>query len=119
MNVYDQAHQLARAIRESEEFKQFDATKKQIEANPELDKALKDFMTRQLELQTAQMMGQEVDQDAFQQMQQLSVVLMQDPLAANYLQCQMRFTMMMSDVYKIVGEVSDFGLDGPFRNMQP
>ena len=115
MNVYDQAHQLAQAIRESEEFKQFDATKKQIEANPELDKAIKDFMTKQLELQTAQMMGQEVGQDAFQQMQQLSVVLMQDPLAANYLQCQMRFTMMMSDVYKIVGEVSDFGLDAPFK----
>ncbi len=117
MNVYDQAHQLAKAIRESEEFKQFDATKKQIEANPQLDQAIKDFMKKQLELQTSQMMGQQVDQEAFQQIQQLSVVLMQDPLAANYLQCQMRFTMMMSDVYKIVGEVSDFGLDTPFRNM--
>ena len=117
MNVYDQAHQLATAIRESEEFKQFDQTKKQIEANPELDKAIKDFMTRQLELQTAQMMGQEIDPEAFQNLQQLSMVLMQDPLAANYLQCQMRFTIMMSDVYKIVGEVSDFGLDAPFKNM--
>ena len=117
MNVYDQAHQLAKAIRESEEFKQFDATKKQIEENSELDKAIKDFMGKQLEMQTMQMMGQSVDESAFQQLQQLSVVLMQDPLAANYLQCQMRFTMMMSDVYKIVGEVSDFGLDGPFKNM--
>ena len=117
MNVYDQAHQLAKAILESEEFKQFDATKNQIEENPELDKAIKDFMGKQLELQTMQMMGQSVDESAFQQLQQLSVVLMQDPPAANYLQCQMRFTMMMSDVYKIVGEVSDFGLDGPFKNM--
>ena len=63
------------------------------------------------------MMGQEIDQDAFQQLQQLSMVLMQDPLAANYLQCQMRFTVMMSDVYKIIGEVSDFGLETPFANM--
>ena len=117
MNVYDQAHQLAKAIRESEEFKQLEKKKKQIEENPELDKAIKDFMGKQLELQTMQMMGQSVDESAFQQLQQLSVVLMQDPLAANYLQCQMRFTMMMSDVYKIVGEVSDFGLDGPFKNM--
>ena len=117
MNVYDQAHQLAKAVRESEEFKQFEATKKQIEANPELDQAIKDFMSRQLQSQTAQMMGQEIDQDAFQQLQQLSMVLMQDPLAANYLQCQMRFTVMMSDVYKIIGEVSDFGLETPFANM--
>ena len=63
MNVYDQAHQLAKAVRESEEFKQFEATKKQIEANPELDQAIKDFMSRQLQIQTAQMMGQEIDQD--------------------------------------------------------
>ena len=116
MNVYDQAHKLAQAIRESEEFKQFDATQKQIKANPELDQAINDFMKKQLELQTAQMMGQETDPNAFQQMQQLSVVLMQDPLAANYLQCQMRFSVMMADVYKIVGEVADFGLDGPFKN---
>ena len=68
MNVYDQAHQLAKAIRESEEFKQFDATKKQIEENPELDKAIKDFMGKQLELQTMQMMGQSVDENAFQQL---------------------------------------------------
>ena len=66
MNVYDLAHQLAKAVRESEEFKQFDATKKQIEANPELDQAIEDFMTKQLELQTAQMMGQDVGQEAFQ-----------------------------------------------------
>ena len=117
MNVYDQAHQLAAAIRESEEFKQFDATKKQIEANPDLDNAIKDFMTKQLEVQTAQMMGQQIDSEAFSQLQQLSMVLMQDPLAANYLQCQMRFTVMMSDVYKIIGEVSDFGLDTPFKNL--
>ena len=50
MNVYDQAHQLARAIRESEEHRQYIAMKKQVEANPELDNAIKDFMARQLEL---------------------------------------------------------------------
>ena len=33
MNVYDQAHGLAQAIRESEEFKQYDQYKKQIDQN--------------------------------------------------------------------------------------
>ena len=31
--------------------------------------------------------------------------------AAQYLQCQMRFSMMMADVYKILAEVSDLGID--------
>ncbi|MBQ4596761.1 MAG: YlbF family regulator, partial [Firmicutes bacterium] len=34
MNVYDQAHSLAAAIKASEEFKQYDQSKKTVEANP-------------------------------------------------------------------------------------
>ena len=41
----------------------------------------------------------------------LSAILMQDPSAAQYLQCQMRFSMMMADVYKIISEVADLGFD--------
>ena len=111
MNVYDQAHQLASAIKGSEEFKQYDRLKKQIESNDDLNRAVRDFMSRQLELQTSQMMGQEPDADTIQQMQQLSAALMADPTAAEYMQCQMRFSMMMADVYKILGEVSDMGID--------
>ena len=112
MNVYDQAHQLATAIKESEECKQYNAVRKKLEENPELDNAVKDFMKKQFEFQTSQLMGNEVDQEAFMQLQQLSAVLMQDPLTSDYFQCQMRFSTMMSDVYKIVGDAADFGM-GP------
>lgn len=111
MNVYDQAHSLAQAIRESEEFKQYDQYKKIVKENPQLDQSLKDLMKKQMEMQAAQMMGQEVTQEAFQQIQQLSAILMQDPTVAQYLQCQMRFSMMMADVYKIIGETADLGQD--------
>lgn len=111
MNVYDQAHSLAQAIRESEEFKQYDQYKKIVKENPQLDQSLKDLMKKQMEMQADQMMGQEVTQEAFQQIQQLSAILMQDPTAAQYLQCQMRFSMMMADVYKIIGETADLGQD--------
>ena len=50
MNVYDQAHGLAQAIKASEEFKQYDAVKKQVDANEELSKMIKDFQAKQLEL---------------------------------------------------------------------
>ena len=112
MNVYDQAHQLAAAIKESEECKQYTSVRKRIEANPDLDNAIKDFMKKQFEFQTSQMMGKEVDQEEFIKLQQLSTVLMQDPLTSEYFQCQMRFSTMMSDVYKIIGDSADFGL-GP------
>ena len=112
MNVYDQAHQLAKAISESEECKQFNDVRKRVEANPELDNAIKDFMKKQFAFQAAQMTGQEVSQEDFMQLQQLSAVLMQDPLTSEYFQCQMRFSTMMSDVYKIIVDTADFGI-GP------
>ena len=83
-----------------------------VEANPELDAAIKDFMTKQFELQAQQMMGQQIDSEAFAKLQQLSAILMQDPSAAQYLQNHMRFSMMMADVYKIIADVADLGV-GP------
>ena len=111
MNVYDQAHSLATAIRESEEFKQYQQHKKVVEVNPQLNDSINDLMAKQVEMQAAQMMGQEIPPETFQQLQQLSAILMQDPSAAQYLQCQMRFSMMMADVYKIISEVADLGFD--------
>ncbi len=109
MNVYEQAHSLAAAIKASEEFKQYNEHKKVIEANPQLNDAINDLMKKQVELQAAQMMGQEMKPEDFQHIQQLSAILMQDPSAAQYLQCQMRFSIMMADVYKIIGDAA--GMD--------
>ena len=117
MNVYDQAHSLAAAIKASEEFKQYDQSKKTVEANPELDNAIKDFMSKQFELQAQQMMGQQIDAEAFAKIQQRSAILMQDPSASAYLQNHMRFSMMMADVYKIIADVADLGV-GPAGGAQ-
>ena len=43
MNVYDLAHQLAKAIQESEEYKQYHASELSLKEKPELEKMMKDF----------------------------------------------------------------------------
>lgn len=112
MNVYDEAHKLTQAIRESEEYKQYQAVKEKVKANPQLEESLNDFKTKQLTLQAGQMMGQQMDQDAMAQLQSLYAILAQDPLAAEYLQCEMRFSLMINDVYQILSEVIDLGIKG-------
>ena len=109
MNVYDQAHGLARAIQESEEFKQYDQLRKQIEQNPELDRMIKDFEAKQMEIQAKQMMGETFPPEMTQQIQELYQIVMMDPTASAYIQAQMRFSLMMSDVYKILGEAMGIG----------
>lgn len=109
MNVYDQAHHLAKAIKESEEFKQYDYLKKVIDQNEELSKMVKDFQTKQFELQAKQMMGEQMPADMMQQVQDLYQIMMKDPTASQYMQAEMRFSLMMNDVYKILGEVMGLG----------
>lgn len=107
MNVYDQAHGLAQAIKESEEFKQYKMYEEQIDANPEMSKMIKDFQQKSVEFQAKQMAGEEVGPDMMSGIQQLYSIVMQDPLCANYMQASMRFSLMMKDVFDIIGEATD------------
>lgn len=109
MNVYDQAHNLARAIKESEEFKQYDYLKKVIDQKEDLSKMVKDFQAKQFEMQAKQMMGEEMTPEMMQGVQELYQIIMTDPTAAQYMQAEMRFSLMMNDVYKILGEVMGLG----------
>lgn len=109
MNVYDQAHGLAKAIRESEEFKQYDQLKKVIDQNEELSAMVKDFQSKQFEMQAKQMMGDNSAEGMMQSVQDLYQIIMKDPMAAQYMQAEMRFSLMMNDVYKILGEVMGIG----------
>ena len=43
MNVYEEAHALERAIKDSEEYKQYKAAKDKVEANEQLKGMLDDF----------------------------------------------------------------------------
>ena len=57
MNVYDLAHQLAKAIQESEEFKQYKASEMSLKEKPELEQMMKDFQQKSMEVQLKQMSG--------------------------------------------------------------
>ncbi len=113
MNVYDQAHGLAQAIKESDEFKDYQAQKAVLDQNEELAKIVSDFQQKQLEMQAKALTGEEMDGDFQTKVQELYGIIMQDPLAAQYMQAEMRFSIMMNDVYKILGEVMGIGESGP------
>ena len=104
MNVYDQAHDLARAIKESGEFREFDKMRKEVESDAEVTSMLGEFQKLQTELQVAQMTGQQPNQDVVSRVQSLGTMLATKPLAARYLQAQGAFTIMMNDVFQIIGE---------------
>ena len=104
MNVYDEAHSLAKAIKESNEFKEFDRIRKEVDKDKECSDMLKELTELQVQLQTAQLTGQQPDKDVFARFQSLSTMVMTKPLAAQYMQAQMAIATMMNDVFGIVGD---------------
>lgn len=106
MNVYEEAHKLEQAIRGSDEYKTYKAAKDRIEGNAELKAMIEDFEKKSVEMQKKQMTGGTLTPEMTESLQKLSAIIMKDPLAAEYLQTQMRFGIMMQDVYKILDEVA-------------
>lgn len=102
MNIYDVAHDLARAIKASDEYKTYSAVKKEVSAIPEVSDMLVDFQQKQFKLQAAQMAGQEPDAEMMTQIQDLYQIIIKDPKAMTYLQAEMNFSRTIADVYKIL-----------------
>ena len=104
MNVYDQAHSLAKAIKESNEFKEFDEARKEIENDEQASQMMQDLHKLQIEMQTAQMTGEDVNEDLFSKIQSLSTMIATKPAAASFMQKEAVFSIMMNDVFQIIGD---------------
>lgn len=104
MNVYDEAHSLAKAIKESNEYIEFDKVRKEVDSDKEVSEMIAEMQKLQLELQAAQISGTEPNQDVMNRLQSLSTMMATKPLAAKFLQTEAAFSVMMNDVFKIIGE---------------
>ena len=104
MNVYDEAHSLAKAIKESNEFKEFDRMRQIVDNDKEVADMLKELQELQMQLQASQLSGQAPDQAVTSRFQTLSTMIATKPLAAQYMQAQGAFMIMMNDVFGIIGE---------------
>lgn len=105
MNVYDQAHNLARALKDCDEYKNYIRLKDEVMKVEGLSGMLADFQKKQFEVQAKQMMGEELGPEVMAQIQDLYQIMMKDPKAMEYLQAEMMFTRIVSEVYGILGEV--------------
>ncbi|MDR1953415.1 MAG: YlbF family regulator [Clostridiales Family XIII bacterium] len=103
-NIHDMARELAAGIRNSDEYREYIAAKEKAAQNPELADALNDFQEKQFDLQRKQLSGEQLGPELMTQMRELSQILMKDPLAAEYIQAEVRFTLMVNDIYTILGE---------------
>lgn len=103
-NVYNQAHKLARAIKESEEYKSYVEKRKVVYANEKNRKMVEDFREKVLKVQLDRMSGKEVDKETMERIKKLEEVLMLNPSINEFLKAELRFSQMVQDINKIIGE---------------
>lgn len=105
--IYDQAYELARALRTSPEYQEFKAIRKKVEQNSESLKMLQDFQAKQVEIQTMQMLGKEISPEKRQEYEKMSELLNFHPTVREYLQAEYKLARIMGDIQKILAEALD------------
>ena len=104
MNVYDDANNLARAIKESKEYLEYKQEKEKVMADPNLKQKIEEFEKTRYEVQVLSIQGDQQNQEKIQKLQELYNVLVQNPVIKTYFDCEVRFNVMLADVNKIIDE---------------
>jgi cell fate (sporulation/competence/biofilm development) regulator YlbF (YheA/YmcA/DUF963 family) len=110
MNVYDEANDLAKALKESTEYKSFLAARQKLEQDREKFEIAKDYMRKQMEFQTMQMMGQEITEEQISSYNALANTIMGIPEIAEFFQAQMYFSVIFQDITDIIAKAVDLDL---------
>lgn len=104
MEVYDNANNLARAIKDSKEYKEYKAIKEELFVDLKLKEQVEEFEKIRYEEQLLAMQGENQSQDKMAKLQDLYKILVQNPKVKDYFDKEVRFNVMIADVNKIIGE---------------
>lgn len=104
MKVYDKANELAKDLKESNEYITYKRIKDEVYANPELKEKIKEFDKVRYEAQVLAIQGEKQDEEKMKKLQELYEILMKEPKVKEYFDAEVRFNVLLADVNKIIGE---------------
>lgn len=111
MNPYDQAHELAKSLKQSEEYREY-ARLKEVAYDSDTNRALLDeYKKLQFRMQAKLASGENMPEDDFQRLQQIGTLLQFNPDVSAYLLAEFRFQRMLSEIFKILADVAGVDLD--------
>jgi cell fate (sporulation/competence/biofilm development) regulator YlbF (YheA/YmcA/DUF963 family) len=104
MNPYDKVHELVRILKECDEAKEYMSLKEELYKDENNKNMIKDFRDKQMEVQSLLMQGQEADADKMEKLQSLYQILVANPAIKDFFDKEVKFDVLVSDIYKIIGE---------------
>jgi len=104
MLVYDNAHNLARAIKESKEYLEYRELKNKVFSNPELKAKIEEFEKIRYEVQVLTVRVNEQDEEKMKKLQELYQILIDNKEVKEFFDKEVIFNVMLADVNKIIAE---------------
>lgn len=106
MNPHDAAHALAKALRESADFKELKDAQAALKADQSARNMLLDFRNEQLQIQKQQLSGIEVSSEQEEKLEKLFEVINMNMAIKRFMQAEYRAAVLLRDVHKIIGEAT-------------
>ena len=104
MNFYDKIHALVRDLKDTPEYVNYMAIKEKVKADTELSEKIKSFRQRQREEQLKYINGTQMDEKVKNELQQQYSLIIQNPLAVEFFQAEIKLDVLLADMQKILGE---------------
>ncbi len=102
---YDKAHELAREIRTSDEYRRYMAAKERIGDDPNTVGLLAEYKRLSLRCQAAMVSGEQ-DEESMEKLRRLAAVLQMNADAAEYIMAELTLSRALGDIYRILAEAA-------------
>lgn len=113
---YGKAHELAREIRQSEEYQTYARLKQSVMADATNKTLLNEYKKMQARLQMAALAQAAGDEEEVRRFSQLSALLMTSQEISAYLLAELRLQQAMGDIFRILTDAA--GLDLPVPGLE-
>ena len=111
MNPYDQAHALAKSLKESEEYREMTRLREAAYESDTNRALLEEYKRLQFRMQAKLAAGETMPEEDYQRLQQIGTLLQFNQDVSAYLLAEFRFQRMLSDIFKILADVANVDLD--------
>ncbi|QSQ10324.1 hypothetical protein H0A61_02728 [Koleobacter methoxysyntrophicus] len=109
MSVYDKAHELARALSQCSEYKNYKRALDRIKGDEKAKEMFLDFRKKQLEIQMDQISGKDTG-EKMKQLENLYQVLSYNDDLKNLLEAEAKFATLVADIQGILSKAMDLDL---------
>ncbi|NLW16067.1 MAG: hypothetical protein GX033_00100 [Firmicutes bacterium] len=102
MNVYDQAHALARNLRNHPDVVALREAKAKVDADPQAKSMLDNFIEKSMQLRMKEMKGEDISPEEKEQLEKLSEIVFLHSDIRAFQERSMRVERLLHDIYGII-----------------